>query len=348
MRDELLDYYESELSFLRQMGAEFAERYPKVASRLALGTTTCDDPHVERLIEAFSFLSARIRLKIDDDFPEITESLLNVLYPHYLRPIPAMSIVEFAADAAQGKLTSSLKIDRNSLLFSKHQVSGVRCKFRTCYDTLVAPIQVSQTKWRSPEMLKPALKAPTAVAACGVELTCFPDVTFKALGLKSLRFYLNGEGTLINSLYELLLNNCFRVIVRNPDDHKQRIVELPPGAIRAMGFNNEEAVLPFPRRSFTGYRILQEFFAFPEKFFFIELSGLGVLGSEIFTNKAEVVFLISQFERADRQQSLGLGVSEKTFKLGCTPIINLFQQSAEPILLEQTRFEYPVIPTPAA
>ena len=343
MRDELLDYYESELSWLRQMGAEFADKYPKVASRLLLGPNTCEDPHVERLLEGFAFLSARVHLKLDDDFPEITESLLNVLYPHYLRPMPSMTVVEFGVDPEQGKLTSNLSVPRNSLLYSK-QVDGVSCKFRTCYETTVSPIRVSAARWKAPELLKPALKAPDAVAACSVELTCFPDVVFKSIALKSLRFYLNGEPSLIHTLYELLLNNTLRVVVRNPDDPKSRLIELPSRVLRAVGFEKEDALMPFPRRSFTGYRLLQEYFAFPEKFFFLDLTGLEILASDLFTNKAEVIFLTSPFERSDRQQSLERNVSEKTFKLACSPVINLFEQSAEPVLLEQTKFEHAVIP----
>ena len=343
MRDDLLDYYESELSWLRQMGAEFAEKYPKVASRLVLGANTTEDPHVERLVESFAFLAARVHLKLDDDFPEITESLLNILYPHYLRPLPAMTIVEFAVDPEQGKLTSSITVPRGAMLFSR-AVDGVPCKFRTCYETKVNPVRVTQAKWRAPELLKPALKAPDAVAACSLELTCFPDVNFKALRLNSLRFHLNGESTLINTLYELLLNNTLRIVVRNPDDLKGRLIELPSSSLKAVGFEREDAILPFPRRSFTGYRLLQEYFSFPDKFFFLDLNNLGVLASDAFTTKAEIIFLIAPFERADRQQSLEMNLSERTFKLACSPVINLFEQSAEPMLLEQTRFDYPVIP----
>jgi len=254
-----------------------------------------------------------------------------------------MSVVEFAVDSAQGKLTTVLQVPRHSMLYSK-PVEGVSCKFRTCYDTAVAPLRVSQAKWRSPELLKPALKAPEAAAACAVELTCFPDVSFKALALSSLCFYLNGEDSLVHSLYELLLNNCLRIVLRNPDDPRQRLIELPPDSIRTMGFRDDEAVLPFPRRSFTGYRIMQEYFAFPEKFFFLEVNNLDALRNELFTNKAEIVILIKPFERSDRQQSLELSISEKTFRLGCAPIINLFPQTAEPILVEQTRFEHQIVP----
>ncbi len=341
MRDELLAHYESELSFLRKLGAEFADKYPNVASHLVLGPNGSEDPHVERLVEAFAFLAARVHLKLEDDFPEITEALLNVLYPHFLRPVPSMSIVEFNVDPEQGKLTTNVRIPREALLFSR-PVDGIQCKFRTCYDTLISPIRVSQAKWKTPERLSPPVKAPDAIAACSIEISCFPDVLFKALSLKSLRFYLNGD--VIHTLYELLFNNCSRILLRNPDDPDRRAIELSANSLRPVGFRDDEAVLPFPRRSFTGYRILQEYFAFPEKFFFAELNNLDALASDVFTNRAEIVFLISPFERLDRQQSLEFGVSENTFKLGCTPIVNLFPQAAEPILLEQTRFEHLIIP----
>ena len=131
MRDELLGYYERELTFLRQLGAEFAEKYPKVASRLLLEPDKCEDPHVERMIEAFAFLTGRIHLKIDDEFPQITESFFNVLYPHYLAPIPSMSIVQFALDRDQAQLTSGYFIERGSILYSR-PVKGTPCRFQTC------------------------------------------------------------------------------------------------------------------------------------------------------------------------------------------------------------------------
>ncbi|HZS53482.1 MAG TPA: type VI secretion system baseplate subunit TssF [Bryobacteraceae bacterium] len=343
MRDELLEYYESELSFLRTMGAEFAEKYPTVAQHLLLGPTGSEDPHVERLVEAFAFLAARVHLKIDDDFPEIVESFLNVLYPHYLRPIPSFSVVEFNVDPEQGKLTTNLRIPRESLLYSR-PIDSVQCKFRTCYETIVSPVRISKACWRAPERLDPPVKALEAASACSLELTCFPDVQFKTLGLEKLRFFLHGEGKDVFTLYELLFNNCLRILLRNPDDPRQRMVELPANSLRAMGFRDDEAVLPYPKRSFTGYRILQEYFTFPEKFLFVELSNLDVLSTEAFTTKAEIIFLISRFERTDRQQALELNVSPATFKLGCTPIVNLFPVSAEPIMMEQIRFEYPVIP----
>src|SRR5579871_2506525 len=157
MRDELLLYYERELDYLRKSAAQFAETHPKVASRLVLEPTKCEDPHVERLLEGFAFLAARVHMKLDDEFPEITEALLSVVYPQLVRPVPSMSVVEFQLDPEKGKLSSGLKIDRNTPLYSK-PISGSPCTFRTCYDTTLWPITVSAAELRPPSQLKPAVK----------------------------------------------------------------------------------------------------------------------------------------------------------------------------------------------
>lgn len=343
MRDELLDYYTRELTFLRQLGAEFAEKYPKIASRLVLEPDRCEDPHVERLIEAFAFLAARVHLKLDDEFPQVTEALLGMLYPHYLRPVPSMSVVEFHLDPEQGKLTTGLKIPRDTMLYSR-PVDGFPCRFRTCYDTVLWPLRVAAAQWTTPDRLRPPLRT-SAVAVLRVELRCLPDVTFEKLELDRLRFYLSGDSQVVFALYELLLNNTFEITVRDPTPGSRvRPVTLRRHVLRPVGFQPEEAVLPYPRRSFVAYRLLQEYFAFPEKFLFIELGGLDALARAQFQDTAEILFLISPFERAERHQVLELGVSERTLRPATTPIINLFPQTAEPILLDQTRYEYPVIP----
>src|SRR5580693_4872221 len=168
MRDDLLLYYERELDYLRKMAVQFAEKNPKVASRLVLEPTKCEDPHVERLLEAFAFLAARVHLKMDDEFPEITEALLTVVYPQLIRPLPSMSVVEFQLDPEKGKLTSGLKIERNSPLYSK-PVSGVPCTFRTCYDTTLWPVSVAVAEWKAPSRLQPAIKASDSSGAVRVD-----------------------------------------------------------------------------------------------------------------------------------------------------------------------------------
>ena len=202
MRDELLGYYERELVFLRQMGAEFARKYPKIASRLLLEGDKCEDPHVERLIEAFAFLAGRIRLKVDDEFPEITESFLNVLYPHYLAPIPSMAIVRFAPKEAT--LTTGFHIPRGTGLYSR-PIQGTPCRFRTGYDTTVWPIEVVSA---SLESLDPVdTRGQWHEAAIKLTLSCMNDTSLKTLkkgetqeSIDGLRFYLNGGSAAVHTV----------------------------------------------------------------------------------------------------------------------------------------------------
>ena len=343
MRDDLLLYYERELTYMRQLGAQFAEKYPKIASRLVLEPTKCDDPHVERLLEGFAFLAARVHLKIDDEFPEITEALLSIVYPHYIRPIPAMSIVEFHTDPNQ-TVAAGLEIPKDTLLYSR-KVSGFECNFRTCYDTTLWPISVAAAEWKTPDRLVPPIKSVDAVGAIRVELKALGEVLFNKLETDSLRFFLNGESDLVSTLYELLCCNCVQILLRDPTPGSRvRPVMLPADSLRPVGFDENENMLPYPRRSFPGYRILTEYFTFPEKFLFFDLENLKPALASGFKDRVEIVFLISEFEMAERRQKLEVGVAAKTFKLGCAPIINLFAQTAEPILLDQRKFEYQIVP----
>ncbi len=344
MRDELLEYYERELSFLRRTGAEFAEQYPKVASRLLLEPTKCDDPHVERLLEGFAFLAARVHLKLDDDFSEFGQALLDVVYPHYTRPIPSMSLVQFHLDPEQGKLSTGLSIPRDTILYSR-PVGGAACRFRTCYDTTLWPLRVADAGWRAPHELKPPVRAPGVSSALRVELECLPDVSFGDLELDTLRLHLRGEPALASTLYEVLCNNCTEILVRDATPGtKKEPVRLPASALRPVGFEGDEGLLPRERRAFVGYRLLLEYFAFPEKFFFLDLSGFDRVRSVLGGARVEVVFLLSSFERAERRSVLESGVTAETIRLGCTPIVNLFPQTSEPILLTQRRHEHVIVP----
>ena len=344
MRDDLLLYYERELDYLRKTAVQFAERNPKVASRLVLEPTKCEDPHVERLLEAFAFLAARVHLKIDDEFPEISEALLTVVYPQLVRPIPSMSIVEFEPDPEKGKLSTALPIPRGSILHSR-PVGGAPCTFRTCYNTTLWPVSVSEAEWKVPSRLHPPIKTGDSSAAIRIQLTCAPDVNLRDLKIDSLRFYLDGESGLINTLYELLFTGLNQIVVRDPSPgSKVKSVTLPASALKAVGFNKDEGMVPYSDRSFSGHRLLMEYFTFPEKFFFVELTGLEAVWPAGFDRTAELVFLLSGVENDERRQRLELEISKKTFRLGCTPVVNLFTQVAEPIRLSQRKYEYLVNP----
>jgi len=345
MRDDLLLFYERELTYLREMGAQFAEKYPKIAARLTLEESKeSEDPHVERLLEAFAFLAARVHLKLDDDFPEITEAFLSIVYPHFIRPIPSMSIAEFRLDVERGKLTTGLKIDRDTTLYSR-PVGGVPCKFRTCYDTTVWPLTVTAAEWKTPDQLRPPLRAPDAAYALRLEVTAAPDVLLPKLELDHLRLHLSGENNLVHALYELLCARLTRIVVRDPTPRsKVSPVTLPASSVRPVGFDEDQGMVPYPRRSHIGYRILQEYFALPSKFLFVDVAGLDTVWNAGFKNIAEIVFLFSSAGDAQNVQRLEIGVSPKAFRLGCVPIANLFPQTAEPLLLDQHKYEYQIKP----
>ncbi len=343
MRDDLLDYYERELTYLRRSGAEFARRYPKVAGRLLLEANKCDDPHVERLLEGFAFLAARVHLKIDDDFSEISEALLNIVYPHYIRPIPSMSLVQFHLDRDQGKLTGGLRIPRGSLIYSR-PVAGTPCKFQTCYDSMIWPVELTSARWMTPHELKPPIRSTEATAALRLELSGLPEVRFDKLDLSSLRLHIDADSNLAAILYELICNNCVTIVMRDLTPGAKAQVVLPASAVQPVGFGEDEGMIPYPRRSFLGYRLLQEYFVFPEKFFFLDLSGFDQARAARFGEKLEVIFLIRSFERGEWRSVLEAGVTADTFRLSATPVVNLFPQTSEPVALTQRRSEYPVVP----
>jgi type VI secretion system protein ImpG len=335
MPDDLLTYYERELTFMRQMGAEFAAKYPKIAGRLLLEADKSEDPHVERLIQAFAFLAARVHHKIDDEFPEITDALLGVLYPHYLAPVPSMSVVQFVLDPDQGKLTSGHRIEKGVMLYSQ-PVNDTPCRFRTCYPVTLWPLEVVSARFDEPDRES---RHPEAVAVIRLQLRCQGGVTFAGLELDRLRFFLQGESQLAYALYELLLNNTCQVQLRPTEKSSDRKpVLLPPGCLHAVGFGPDEGMLPYTPRSFLGYRLLQEYFAFPEKFLFFDVCELDRAARAGFTGDMEIFFCL------DRPARLEQPINAGTFRLGCAPIVNLFEQIVEPIRLNHAQTEYRVIP----
>ena len=350
MRDQLLSYYERELGYVRQLGAEFAQKYPKVAGRLLLEPDKCEDPHVERLIEAFAFLAGRIHLKIDDEFPEITESLLNVLYPHYLAPIPSMSIAQFALDARQGKLTAGYSIERGTMLYSR-PIQGTPCRFRTCYPVTVWPIEITACALESNDPVDS--KGKWARAALKISLRCLNNTRLAELTLgedgarqiESLRFYLNGEPPLVYPLYEMIFNHAAGVELRPAGQKRKRDsarrapspITLGPAALKPVGFEADQGMLPYTARSFAGYRLLTEYFAFPEKFLFFDVAGLDRAAREGFDAEFEILIHLRDITPPRAV------VDRSALQLGCAPIVNLFEKIAEPVHLTHLKTEYRVI-----
>ena len=343
MSDELLHYYERELSFVRKTGVEFARRYPKIAARLQLEPTKSDDPHVERLLEGFALLAARVQHRLDADAPEVSEALLSLLYPQHVRPIPSMSLVQLSLDPTQGQLTSGFHVPRGAQLVSR-PVSGSVCRFRTCYDTTVWPLTVTDARWMATHELRPPVQGGDAPSALRVELQPLPGLEVSDLELDRLRFHIRAESSVAATLYELLDHNCVRIVVRDPDQPQLEPVVLPGSALQAVGFDDDQLMLPSPRPSFVAYGLLQEYFAFPEKYLFFDLTQLERVRGRGFSARMELLFLVTPFQREERRASLSHGLSAESIRLGCTPIVNLFERTAEPILMTQRRPEYLLIP----
>lgn len=339
MSAALYPYYERELRFIRQMAQDFARQYPAAAGRLLLEPNRSADPHVERLIESFALLAGRIHHKLDDEFPELTDALLSLLYPHYLAPIPSLAIVQLLLDPARGQLPRGFTLPRGTRLTTP-PVDDVPCRFRTCYPTSLWPIEVTGAKLQGPPFHGNLTPPPRTVAALRLQLECTSGMKLADLELDRLRFYLYGDNALIAQLYEVLFNNVIQVVFRAPSAENRSAIALPPQAcLSQVGFGPDETLLPYPRRSFRGYGLLTEVFSFPAKFHFVDVGGWDRLRQAGWQTKAELILFLSRTGKALEQ-----GVNAGTFRLGCTPVVNLFEQTAEPLALTQTRYEYKVIP----
>ena len=340
MNEALLRYYERELLFIRQLAQEFAKQYPAAAGRLMLEPNRSTDPHVERLIEAFALLAGRVHHKIDDEFPELTDALLGVLYPHYLAPIPSMAVVQFQLDPDRGALPNGFLIDRGSRVRTP-PVDGLSCRFRTAYPTTLWPVELLDARLQPPPFPAGLKPPPGAAAALRLQFRCTGKLALAELTIEKLRLYLFGDMQLIPHLYELLFNNVIQVVFRDPSAaaRTQPIVLEPDQCLGAVGFNRDEGMVPYPNQSFLGYRLLTEFFTFPNKFHFMDLGGWSAARRAGLRDKVEVVLFLKR-----SQTPLEQGVDARTFRLGCAPVVNLFDQTAEPIALEQTRYEYRVVP----
>ena len=336
MSDKLLSHYDRELAFIQQSAAEFAKRYPGAASRLQLNADTVDDPLVGRLFAGVAYLNARIQQKLDDEFPEMTDAFLETLYPHYLRPIPSMAIVQFEPTPDLDAITPVAK----KTLLDTETVNGESCRFSTCYPVEICPFEVNSASLMPRPFIAPGstdIKGAGAVLRLCMK-TQSEDLHFSTLKPDRLRFYLRGQSQHVFPLYDLLFSKTIKIVLASSENDPKPIY-LDKSHLHQVGFEVEDGLLPYPDNAFIGYRLLTEFFVFPEKFLFIELAGL-----EDFIPSSGLDELNIYFYLSDSDSELEHQVAAKTFALGCTPIINLFEQNADPIALSQTQYSYPIIP----
>jgi type VI secretion system protein ImpG len=341
MSDELLAYYNRELAYFRKMAGEFAETHPKIAGRLRITGEMVEDPHVSRLIESFAYLNARTRRKIDDDFPELSEAILSVLYPHYLAPFPSCAIVRFNLHPDQIDLNEGYLLPRGAGLETQ-PIDGEPCRFRTSHPVRLWPISIQHAAVQGAPFTAPAVAvARDAQSIVHLQLKHYSsEVPFSALKIESLRFFLNGSTQSIYDLYELLHNDCLGVAIASSTKDANPVL-LSRDAIRPVGFEREEGLIDYSARSSLGYRLLTEYFAFPEKFLFFDLTGMSerVLASAGAKSDLHIFIYLKRHLR-----DVEKNISTHSFQLGCAPVVNLFQQRAEPIHLDNASSEYRVVP----
>lgn len=322
MDEALLSYYNRELAYLRQLGAEFADKHPKIAGRLRLDRDTVEDPHVSRLIESFAFLSARIRHRLDDSFPELTEALMGLLYPDYHAPVPSMSVVRIHLlpdfpEVRQLPVGTAIHTDSNPL---------GKVRYRIGYDTTIYPLSVKQAKFSAAPFNAPARpQAESAQAVLRLDLTTTSAQTvLSEFTPPRLRFFINGQPQLSFRLYEYLQRHLLDVAIADGAKDPEPVF-IAPEKLRPVGFANSEGLIPESGRGSSAHRLLKEFFAFPEKFLFLDLE----LPKQAWYGRSGAVSLYLYFSRSHAE--LVQGVGKDTLLLGCTPIINLFRDTIESV-----------------
>lgn len=334
MIDDLIRYYQRELAFLRDASGAFAAAHPKIAGRLRMTRDTIEDPHVERLIEAVALLNARLRHKIEDELPELSDALLEMLYPHLIQPLPSFFIAQLqpAPD-----LDKPVSVPRGTTLLTE-PVGDVPCKYQLAADTTLLPIRIASATMAGPPLPGPDLFRGRAEGVLHIELAgTGPEIDFTRLGLDTLRLFVRSDSRKAQILMEQFGVDLIGVGVTSGLDDPHP-VSLPAAAARIAGFGAEEVLLPQANAASASYAVLQEYFAYPQKHLFLDISGLAARTLRDTGNRLDLFFY---FERVS--PDLERLVDADDFALFAAPAINLFEMGAEPILLDQNHNEYRVV-----
>ncbi|KAA8725839.1 type VI secretion system baseplate subunit TssF [Ewingella americana] len=343
MDSKLLDYYNRELAYLREMGAEFAQRYPKVAGRLGMRGIEVADPYTERLMEGFAFLTSRVQLKMDAEFPRFSQRLLEMIAPNYLAPTPSMAIAELHPDSSKGDIRNGFNVPRGTMMDSQTlKKSGVTCSYTTAQDVMLQPIRIKQVELGGVPADAPlnqlGLSQRGAASALRIRIECDDAVLLNHLSFDNLTFFLSGPDIQATKLLELIMAHGVGQFCQTVEKQPQRLT-LADDALRHEGFSADQALLPEDMRNFDGYRLLHEYFAFPQRFQFFSLHGLRpLLTRSTSAREFEIVVLLDKSEPA-----LERVVDVSHLALHCTPVINLFPRVAQRQKLNEGQFEYHLV-----
>jgi type VI secretion system protein ImpG len=343
MDPRLLRYYNDELRFMREMGGEFAQEFPKVAGRLGLDGFECADPYVERLLESFAFMSARVQLKIDSQFKQFTNHLLELVYPHYLCPLPSMVVAKLNPDPMDPGLAGGFSIPRGtSLRANRTPELATACQYRTGQDCTLYPVEIEDLRYGAYRNqlgagLPPGMRAPNGAFTLTLRATA--GLRMQETGLDDLVLYLRSGGQAAVSIYQQLVAGSTLVAARPVGQAGNWTVCGTERTVEAVGFAEDEALIPEDRRAFSGYRLLQEYFAFPQRFLFVRIPGLADAVRRCAEEALEIVILTEK--RGPELDSL---VDKRAASLFCVPAVNLFDKVADPLHLKKGEHEYHVVP----
>ncbi|MBY0281409.1 MAG: type VI secretion system baseplate subunit TssF [Alphaproteobacteria bacterium] len=337
-RDRFLSYYNNEMRYLRNAGSIFAKQHPKIARRLELGNKESPDPHTERLLESFAFLSARLSQEIDERFPQIASALLDVIYPHLINPLPAMTIAQFQVDPTKGKLTTGYSVAKGSQLFT-YAEQGVACRFQTAYPVTLWPIRISKTDIISRSHYNAESAPGKHEWFLRLTLESVGDLEFSDLDVDSLQFHIRGERVLSLAIYESLFAQTSAGVFISVDG--KTAYPLPKDSLQPVGFERDDAILPLSEHTTHAYQLLQEYFHFLEKFLFFKVNHLNKIKEKVSMETNTIELLISLKNVQDLLQK---DMKPDNFLLGCTPIVNLFPKTTEPQRLTKRKVSYRLVP----
>ena len=346
MDPSLLRLYNDELTHLREVGGEFAREFPKIASRLGMEGIEVTDPYVERLLEGFAFLAARVQLKLEAEQPRLIAHLLEAIYPNFLAPVPSMLVTRFRIDAADPNLVKGFKVARGTAVTSElARGQDTQCEFRTAHEVTLWPLELQAAQYFSFAADLPLARLPQAQGTRGglrIRLHCGGGMLFSQLGVDRLAFYLSAPDDVAFRLHELLTGAASGTLVRGTavrDAPLQAQQWRGAASIRPLGFAGDEALLPETLRAFSGYRLLQEAAAMPQRLLFVELGDLAARLADVDEEEVELIVLLKRGDAA-----LEALVDAQSLALYCTPAINLFAKRLDRIQLGSGDWEYHVVP----
>lgn len=343
MDPRLLRYYNEELRHLREMGGEFARGFPKIAARLGMEGLEVTDPYVERLMEGFAFLAGRVQLKMDAEFPRFTQRLLEIVYPQFLTPTPSMLIAQVHPELGDPALATGVTLERGSVMHSQPGKSGATvCEFRTAHALTMWPLEITQAEYFTHAADLPMAAVPEwrkYRSGLRLRLRTTAGLDFSQLRLDDLRLHCAGIDDVAYRLHEMACGNALGVLVlpaRRPAGWHEA---LDGECVAAVGFEDDEALLPQSLSGFEGYRVLQEYFAFPQRFLFFDIEGVGDALRRHGGTEADIVIL---FSRADN--ALLQAVDAGSLALHCVPAVNLLERRCDRIQIGPESHELHVLP----